>query len=218
MTTLKISDMIATPADAKRMVVPENNDELASLSPDDQQKIMNKIFADAQKQKEAEAPYRPKPLEITEEDRNNFCAAVCSGTDYSETFSRFGGKLTVKLRTKRYAEVVYISQQMQKDIVDAQNAGTPLTQAEYIFRVNCYNMLFQITELNGEVIGDVASGKELNESASLYDVYKNSKFYTMPDFTIQAVIFFMILFEEKVTKLSKEALFENFTKPETASS
>lgn len=216
MTTPKISDMMAQPTDIKP-AVPEN-DELASLSADDQQKIMNRIFADAQKQKEAETPYRPKPLEITDEDRNNFCAAVCSGTDYSETFSRFGGKVKVKLKTKRYSDVVRISQQVQKDIVDAQNSGTPMTQAEYVFRVNCYNMLFQVVELNGDVIGDVALGKELTGSTSLYDVYKNSKFFSMPDFTIQAVIFFMILFEEKVTQLSREALFENFTKPETASS
>jgi len=214
--TTKISDMLTPTPETDNL--PAFEGDVAPLSQDDQQKIMNKIFADAQKKKEAEAPYQPKPLEITETDRDNFCASVCSGTDYSEVFSRFSGKFTVKLRTKRYSETVMIASQLQKDIVAAQNTGHPLTQAEYIFKVNCYNMLFQVMELNGDVIGNLVPAKELNGSTSLYDVYRNSKFFSMPDFTIQAVIFFMILLEDKVAAMSRESLFENFTQPETASS
>jgi len=131
------------------------------------------------------------PLEISEQDKDNFATNLLEGNPYCESFDKYKGKLKISFRSKLKWEEDMLIEQIRKDFEDKKIE----TSGQYMNRVNCYNLCFQLTELDG------VPSKKITKSTDLRSFLDNSIFESMPEPKLYILISLMTQFESKVSKL-----------------
>ena len=147
-------------------------------------------------------------LPITETDQDRFAECLMSGQPYREEFSRYKGKFLVTLRSRFKWEEDMIIEQIFQDFSDK----TIKSDGQYANRLNLYNLLFQMEQLDGVEMTKIRQGDNLREklSQSLLETIVEPKLFILTSLLFQ--------FDAKVSKLCQTALESpDFSKPDVAS-
>jgi hypothetical protein len=84
-------------------------------------------------------------IEVTPADKSAFLAALIGNERMKLTMTRFGGKLTVAVRSRTVRETDAIIKQLQRE----SRAGKFNAQLDQTIRLRTLVMAFQVAELNG---------------------------------------------------------------------
>lgn len=144
-------------------------------------------------------------LPILESDADAFADALMEGTQYSESFSKFQGKLRVKFRVRSRREEEELLQQLNEDF----KAGMLQSEIAYRNRTSLYNLVQQTLELDGVELINIP-GKSLRENAQA------SIFDSMPEPKIYILVGLLSQFENKVSRMARQALDPDFSAPAAA--
>jgi len=160
--------------------------------------------------------YDPGDLVITPEEKAAFIGAMITGERYTQTFRLFGGKVTVKIRSRTadetYALYAYIRHTLAKDGPDS--LGAVEGDMAYV------PLVAQVAEINGTVFPEMktpltyteSDGKEIEPG--WYGAFKAWK--AKPEGLTSALISCVQLFEYKYWTMTREAANKNFWNSDTS--
>ena len=145
-------------------------------------------------------------LPITEDDKNRFFDMLLMGENYTEEFQRMNGKIKVKFRSRTRIEEEDILRQIQQDFAD----NVIKTDGLYVNRLNLYNLLTQTVSIDGvSVVADKNLPLRERADKSIFGSMSEPKIYILSCILTQ--------FENKLSRLCRIALKEDFSTPATDS-
>lgn len=202
---------IGTPAPQSVAELPPSKPgefQIPPLGPEEIQMLREVIFA-RMKQKKDE--FVLPDLPITDDDKNRFADAVMQRKPFSEKFSMMGGKLTVTFRTKTKRENDMLFDQLDEDF----KANRIRSESKYVTLLNNYNLMMQMTELQGAPCATVLPPpqQDVPPGWSLYKVMRLHLIETLPEANMFLLIGALSQFDTKCRVLAREALKENFSTP-----
>lgn len=191
-------------ADSQQPAPPSDLPAEASLSPQEVHELRKLIEANPQPvlpQFESNDFIMPR-LDITEADLDRFSTCLLEGEQYSETFSKYGGKLQLKLRVRSRKEEEMALAQINEDF----KAGLIGSDAAYRVRVNLYNLVIQAVEIDGvAMVYDPSKTLKENAESGIFDSMSEPKQYILVGLLAQ--------FEDKVSRMVRKALQPDFSSP-----
>ena len=151
---------------------------------------------------EGSAGFLIPKLPITEKDEDYFAETLMEGAVYSESFSKFKGKLNVKFRVRSRQNEEEVVKQIYHDYKD----GVIRTDIEHYGRTNLYNLVMQVVELDNIVlVHDAAKSLRERAAESIFDSMLEPKLYILVSLLAQ--------FEDKVSRIARKALEPDFSVP-----
>jgi hypothetical protein len=147
-------------------------------------------------------------LPIADADRDRFAEHLWAGDEFTESFSAFGGKLSAVFRVREKWEMDLIARQVDRDYRD----GLIANNERLADTAGVYNLRFQLVKLNGQP-QDTAYPRKDPKAPSLREWTQDSVVETFKESRLAILLNWLSQFEVKVSKLMREAMEQNFTKP-----
>jgi hypothetical protein len=199
--------------------VSNKSNKVSEESKQDQMSVNDAILKKKDLEQKSEAHkalvFQLPELQITDQDKKNFLAALLEGKPYQESFSAAGGSLVVTFRGKTKFETDIINSQVFREIQDA----TIGSETEYFNTNNTFSLYFQMIKIQGSDVPKPIYPKALDdEDYVLRDMVSKSVIHEMPDLKFYILTGLLAQFNDKCLKISQEIMVNpDFLKPATAS-
>ena len=160
--------------------------------------------------------YTPNDLMITPEEKSAFIDAMITGERYRQTFSLFGGKITVKIRSRVAAETHAMYSYIRHSLANGGAGNINAVEGDMAY----VPLVAQIEELNGKKFPEMKEPLTFVESEGKetppgwFEDFKAWK--SKPEGLTSALISCIQLFEYKYWMMTKEATNKNFWNSDTS--